>query len=77
MIKYLDKIFKGFLEDIVTPVADPTAKYLFQVQEDGEAQYLSEEKTQEFHTVVAQLPFLCNQARQDIQVAVAFLTTRV
>ena len=77
MIKYLDKIFKGFLEDIVTPVADPAAKYLFQVQEDGEAQYLSEEKAQEFHMVVAQLLFLCNQSRQDIHVAVAFLTTRV
>ncbi len=56
---------------------DPTASHLFQEQEDGEAQYLSEEKAQEFHTVVAQLLFLCNQARRDIQVAVAFMTTRI
>ena len=77
MIKYIDKIFKGFSEDIGTPAADPAAKHLFQVREDGEAQYLSEEKAQEFHTVVAQLLFLCNRARRDIQVAVAFLITRV
>ncbi len=77
MIKYIDKIFKGFSEDIGTPAADPASKHLFQVRENGEAQYLSEEKAQEFHTVVAQLLFLCNRARRDIQVAVAFLTTRV
>ena len=40
MIKYIDKIFKGFSEDIGTPVADPAASHLFQVREDGEAKYL-------------------------------------
>ncbi len=44
MIKYIDKIFKGFSEDIGTPAADPAAKHRFQVREGGEAQYLSEEK---------------------------------
>ena len=44
MIKYIDKRFKGFSEDIETPAVDPAAKHLLQVQEDGEAQYLSEEK---------------------------------
>ena len=29
MIKYIDKIFKDFSEDIVTPAADPAAKHLF------------------------------------------------
>ena len=77
MIKYTDKIFKGFSEDIGTLAAYPAAMHLFQVREDGEAQYLSEEKAQEFHTVVAQLLFLCNWARQDIQVTIVSLTTRV
>ncbi len=76
MIKYIDKIFKGFSEDIGARTADPAASHLFQVREDGETQYLSEENAQEFHTTVAQLVFLCNRARWDIQVAVAFLTTR-
>ncbi len=77
MIKYIDKIFKGFSEDIGSPVADPAADHLFKVRKEGHNEYLSEEKAQEFHTVVAQLLFLCNRARRDIQVAVAFLTTRV
>ena len=77
MIKYINKIFKGFSEDIGTPAADSAASHLFQVREDGEAKYLSEEKAQELHTVVAQLLFLCNRARRGIQVAVTFLTTRV
>ena len=55
MIKYINKIFKDFSEDLGTPAADPAMKHLFQVREDGEDRYLSEEKAQEFHTVVAQL----------------------
>ncbi len=53
VIKYIDIIFKDFSEDIGAPAVDPAAKHLIQVQEDGEAQYFSEEKAQEFHTVVA------------------------
>ena len=34
-------------------------------------------KAQEFHHITAQLLFLSARARRDIQVAVAFLTTRV
>ena len=77
IIKYIDMIFKGFSEEIGTPVADPAAKWIFQGGKDGDVECLSDVKAQEFHSVVAQLLFLCNRARQDIQVAVAFLTTRV
>ena len=77
MIKYIDKIFKGFSEDIGSPVADPAAAHLFTIREEGHDKYLPEEKAQEFHTIVAQLLFLSGRARRDIQVAVAFLTTRV
>ena len=31
MIKYIDKIFKGFSEDIGSPVADPAADHLFTI----------------------------------------------
>ncbi len=54
MIKYTDKIFKGFSEETGSPMADPAAAHLFTVREEGHNQYLSEEKAQEFHTVVAQ-----------------------
>ncbi len=39
----INKIFKGFSEDSGTNATDPMAKHLFQVQDVGEAQYLSEE----------------------------------
>ncbi len=77
MIKYVNKIFNGFLEETGSPIADPVADDLFTIQEDCHNQYLSEEKAQEFHTFEAQLLFLCNCARRHIQIAVIFLTTRV
>ena len=77
MIKYINKIFEGFSEEIGSPAADPAADHLFKVHEEGHNEYLLEEKAQEFHTIVAQLLILCNRDRRDIQVAVVFLTTRV
>ena len=50
---------------------------MFKIRDEDEAKYLSEERAQQFHHVVAQLLFLACRARRDIQVAVAFLTTRV
>ncbi len=63
MIKYINKIFKGFSEEIGSPMADPAADHIFTIREEGCDQYMSEEKTQEFHIIVAQLLFLCNRAR--------------
>ena len=60
-----------------SPAATPAAEHLFQVQNDSKAEFLSEEKSQEFHHITAQLLFLSACARRDIQVTVAFLTTRV
>ena len=56
MIKYIDKIFKGFSEEIGSPAADPAADHLFTVREEGHNQYLSEEKAQGFHTIVVISP---------------------
>ena len=77
MIKYVDKILEGFSEELGAPAATPAAEHLFQVRNDSEAEYLSEEKAQEFHHITAQLLFLSARSRRDIQVTVAFLTTRV
>ena len=77
MIKYVDKMLEGFLEKLVTSAATPAAENLFEVQNDSEGEFLSEDKAQEFHHITAQLLFLFVCARQDIQVTVAFLTTRV
>ena len=79
MIKYLDKILKGFLEELGASAATPAAEHLFQVRNDSEAEFLSEDKAQECHHITAQLLFLSACARCDIQIQVtaAFLTTRV
>ena len=42
-----------------------------------EARVLEEERALAVHHTVAQLLFMCTRARQDMQTAVAFLTTRV
>ena len=77
MIQYLSDIINGFSEDIGKPAPCPAADHLFQVRDEKDTEYISKEKAREFHHVTAQLLFLCNRARRDIQTAVAFLTTRV
>ncbi len=57
----------------MTPVADQ----LFQVWEDGEAKLLLKEQALSFHHTVAQLLVMLVCTRRDIQLPVAFLTTRV
>ena len=77
MIKYVDKVLEGFSEELGASAATPAAEHLFQVRNDSEAEILSEMKAQEFHHITAQLLFLSARARHDIQVTVAYLTTRV
>ncbi len=54
---------------------DTAGDYLFKVRDDGKK--LNEEQAEAFHHMVYQLLFAANQARQDIQTAVSFLTTCV
>ena len=77
MIKYLDGILKGFSEELGASAATPAAEHLFQVRDESEAVFLDETRAREFHHMTAQLLFLSARARRDIQLAVAFLTTRV
>ncbi len=77
MCKYLSKVIEAedFPEEITGVSATPAAEYLFKVREDGKK--LNEEQADIFHHTVYQLLFAANRARQDIQTAVSFLTTRV
>ena len=68
MIKYVDKILEVFLEELVAPAATTAAEHLFQVRNDSKAEFLSEEKAQEFHHITAQLLFLSARSRHDMQV---------
>ena len=70
-----NKIIEDFPEEITGVSATPAADHLFKVREDGKK--LNKEQADIFHHTVYQLLFAANRARQDIQTAALFLTTRV
>jgi hypothetical protein len=74
MCKNLSKVIEDFPEEITGVSATPAADYIFKVREVGEK--LNKEQADIFHHTVYQLLFASNRARQDIQTAVSFLTTR-
>ena len=55
----------------------PSADYLLKIREKCDAAQLPEELAVIFHHTVAQLLFVSQRARRDIQTPVAFLTKRV
>jgi hypothetical protein len=75
MWDYLKKFIKEFPKEIMGVCATPASDHLFKVQKDGRK--LSKELVEVFHHTVYQLLFAANRARNDIQMAVLFLTTRV
>ena len=77
MFKYLNNAIEDFPEIIRRRAATPAHDKLFEIRDDEEAKKLNEEQALAFHHTVAQLLFMATRARQDIQTAVAFLTTRV
>ena len=77
MFKYLNNVIEDFPEIIRGRAATPAQDKLFEIRDDDEAKKLKEEQALAFHHMVAQLLCVATKARQDIQTAVAFLTTRV
>ena len=77
MIKYLQKIIEEFPEVIKSTSPSPAGDHLFEVREDADCKVLPEEQARQFHCTVAQLLFLCKQARPDIEPLIYFLTTRM
>ena len=61
--------------NIKTSATTPATNYIFKV--NNQCNKLSKEKSEVFHTYVAKGLFLCKRARPDIQLAIAFLCTRV
>eukprot|EP00957_Ditylum_brightwellii_P173769 13229628-Ditylum_brightwellii.AAC.1 len=74
MVKYTKEIVETFPKRIEGNATTPAADHLFKVNE--KCSELAEEKGRIYHTTTAKLIFLCKRARQDIQTAVASLTTR-
>ena len=77
MVDYIKQIISEFPEVIDKNKITPAADWLYDVRDVAECTPLPEEQAVAFHRTVAQLLFLCNRSRRDIQTAVAFLTTRV
>jgi hypothetical protein len=77
MIEYIKNIITDFPEEITAVQTSPAADHLFTVRDESLAKPLPEEQTRAFHHTMAQLLFLSTRAQQDIQPAMAFLTTRV
>merc|ERR1711966_605417 len=77
MIKCLFQILEEFIDEITKTSVTLSADYLFKIREKCDAAQLPEELAVIFHHTVAQLLFVSQRARRDIQTPVAFLTKRV
>jgi hypothetical protein len=77
MVAYLKNVISDFPKMITRKAATPAADHLFTNGDKKETRPLEEERVLAFYHTVAQLLFMSMRARQDIQTAVAFLTTRV
>ena len=75
MRKYIETILEELPSGFDVEAVTPAASYLFDVNEA--CRKLNQSDSDKCHHAVAQLLFLCKQARPDIQTTVAFLTTRV
>ncbi len=77
MVNYLKNVITEFPEMITGKAAMPVANHLFTIRDEKEVTAFKEERALIFHHTVAQLLFMLMRARCDIQIAVAFLATRV
>ena len=75
MEDYVERMLESFPGGVKGTAATPAAQYLFSTREM--VQPLKEERSAIYHTMVAKVLFACKQARLDIQLALAFLSTRV
>jgi hypothetical protein len=76
MNEYIDDMLNELPHNMDGVAASPASNHLFQTSSKN-PMLLSAEEGELFHHNVAKLLFLCKRARPDLQLAVAFLTTRV
>ena len=75
MVDYIGKMLDDIPENMKGESATPTAHHLFDISEDSTK--LPQADADLFHHFVAQLLYISNRARPDIQPAVSFLCTIV
>ena len=74
--KYLKEALSESGMQITQEVATPAQKCLFEM-DDEESPFLSQNKAEIFHSLVAKLLYVSIRARVDLLLAVSFLCTRV
>ena len=74
MVDYVKECLAEFPETLEKEVKTPAASNLFEVRD--EIPLLDPSLAKLFHRIVAKLLFVCKRARPDIQVPIAFLSTR-
>ena len=74
MKKHIQKANDTFMDDITRNAASYANSYLFKTREDAK---LSEENSEDFHSIVASIFFISRRCRLSIQKLLAFLCTRV
>jgi hypothetical protein len=75
MLDYIDKMLADLPAEMDGEAPSPAANHLLTVNDDQIN--VDEKKAQFFHTYVAKTFFLCKRAIPDLQMAVAFFSTRV
>ena len=75
MQEYVKDAIAEFQENVSRPAVTPANKNIFEINEN--APLLDKEHSDRFHRVVAKLLYTSHRGRPDIQLAVAFLCTRV
>jgi hypothetical protein len=75
MKDYIKEAIADFGEDITRSAATPATRKLFEIDETSEV--LSVGDSEIFHSVTAKLLYVSKRSRLDIQLAIAFLCTRV
>ena len=74
MKSHIIKAINLFHDDITKNASTPAGNFLFNIRESPT---VSEEKADNFHSVVVSLLFISRRCRLDIQTAIGFLCTRV
>ena len=80
MDDYIQECIDDFGEKIHCSAKTPATRDLMEVvseEEEVNEKYLDQDKVAKFHSIVAKLLYISKRARLDIQVATAFLSTRV
>jgi hypothetical protein len=75
MKEYIKECIEAFGETINKGATTPAKSNMFDV--DDESEPLNEEKSDIFHHIVSKLLYVSKRARLDIELAIAFLCTRV